>query len=63
MIENAADFYFEFALDIVLRIRSALEAGRKFEKHARSVKLNGPRPAIDSYLLVADNLERLLKLF
>ncbi|HEY3128669.1 MAG TPA: hypothetical protein VGL91_04380, partial [Acidobacteriota bacterium] len=30
IIENPADFYFEFALDIVSRIRSAHEAGRKF---------------------------------
>ncbi|HEV8131978.1 MAG TPA: hypothetical protein VGQ81_12055 [Acidobacteriota bacterium] len=30
VIEEPGDFYFEFALDIVTRIRSALEAGRKF---------------------------------
>ncbi len=30
VVENPADFYLEFALDIVSRIRSAIEAGRKF---------------------------------
>ena len=30
VIEDAHQFYFEFALDIVRRIREALEAGRRF---------------------------------
>ena len=44
VIEDLASFYFEFAVDIVTRLRRALEAGKKFV----AILPVGPTPASGS---------------